>query len=91
MAFTVYRAGVKHGLPQASYHPSIRCTNQIELAGTDPVVALPNGIFWIENIIVASAGVTVAVKDGEGTLVIPHVGDFDTASNSIWFVHRMDG
>ena len=82
MSFTVYRAGAVDSFPQASYHPSIRCTNQIELVGTNPVVELTNGIFWIENIVTAD-GVNVAIADGKGKAIVPVIGTFDTSWSPI--------
>jgi hypothetical protein len=88
-----YRGESLHGNPQTSYHPSNRVTGQIILAGTDKEVISKNGIFYLEHIIVASAGVTVAIKDGEGTLIIPEIGDLDCEMSPVRCDHgiKIDG
>ena len=75
MAFTVYRPGSKHTFPQASYHPSNRGTGQIILTGTDPVLALVNGIFWLEQVQAAAA---VIIKDGTGETISPALTNLES-------------
>lgn len=70
MASTVYRPGRDDNFPQVSYHPSNRASNQIVLTGTVENIALPNGIFWLEQIHAASP---VAIADGDGKVIIPAV------------------
>lgn len=45
-----------------------RASDQVVLSGTDPSIAIPNGIFFLELLVLAS-GVTVDLKDGDGVTI----------------------
>jgi hypothetical protein len=72
MAYTAYRHPNLRALSDIPFET--RLSNQVILSGTDPTLSVPDGIFFLESLIVSSG---VTITDGKSNSVVAGVTSFD--------------
>jgi hypothetical protein len=60
----------------AEITPTDRLRNQVTFVGSDEVLSLPNGIFFLELLVLEGAK-TVAIKDGNGDTIATGLTGFE--------------